>query len=140
MWPAAAVRAAGVGGGMCSARKLLRGGAGSAGGECDEDGAAPAGRVEEPDHGASPRRRRPQDEGEQVSAGARAAGWRLGTRRAVDGRGRARWKCPPEPHLKTTRQLALRGRAVRSNSEHCTRPGRGGRTARTEDREARVGA
>lgn len=78
MWPAAAVRTAGVGGGMCSARKLLRGGAG--GGERDEDGAAPAGLAEEREPGASPRRRQPQDEGEQVSAGTRAAGWRLGTR------------------------------------------------------------
>lgn len=63
MWPAAAVRTARVGGGMCSARKLLRGGTG--GGECDEDGAAPAGRAEEREPGASPLRGRPQDEGEQ---------------------------------------------------------------------------
>lgn len=71
MWPAAAVRTARVGGGMCSARKLLRGGTG--GGECDEDGAAPAGRAEEREPGASPLRGRPQDEGEQVSTGHRVA-------------------------------------------------------------------
>ncbi|XP_038167491.1 uncharacterized protein FAM241A [Arvicola amphibius] len=48
---------------MCSAGELLRGGAGS--GERDEDGAAPAEPVEEREPGASPRRRRRQDEGEQ---------------------------------------------------------------------------
>lgn len=73
MWPAAAVRAGGVSGGMCSAGELLRGGAG--GGERDEDGAAPAEPAEEREPRASPRRRRRQDEGEQVSAGrGQAAG------------------------------------------------------------------
>lgn len=74
MWPAAAVRTVGVGGGMCSAGELLRGGAGG-GGECDEDRAAPAEQAEEREPRASPRRRRRQDEGEQVSAGrGQAAG------------------------------------------------------------------
>ncbi|XP_051021607.1 uncharacterized protein FAM241A [Acomys russatus] len=48
---------------MCSAGELLWGGAG--GGECDEDGAAPAVRAVEREPGASPRRGRPQGEGEQ---------------------------------------------------------------------------
>ncbi|XP_040607739.1 uncharacterized protein FAM241A [Mesocricetus auratus] len=48
---------------MCSAGELLRGGAG--GGECDEDGAAPAEQAEEREPRASPRRRRRQDGGEQ---------------------------------------------------------------------------
>ncbi|CAH6789076.1 Fam241a [Phodopus roborovskii] len=49
---------------MCSAGEVLRGGAG--GGERDEDGAAPAERAEEREPRASPRRRRLQDEGEQM--------------------------------------------------------------------------
>ncbi|XP_031318239.2 uncharacterized protein FAM241A [Camelus dromedarius] len=64
-------RAAGVGGGMCSARELLGGGGGGSGGEQDEDQDALAERAAvvgtELESGASPRRRgrRPQEEPEQ---------------------------------------------------------------------------
>uniref|UniRef100_A0A8C0Z610 DUF4605 domain-containing protein n=1 Tax=Canis lupus familiaris TaxID=9615 RepID=A0A8C0Z610_CANLF len=68
--PPAAVPAAGVGDGMCSAGDLLGGGGGGGGGERDEDRDALAERPvagTEPEPGASPRRRgqRPLEEREQ---------------------------------------------------------------------------
>lgn len=131
--PPAAVRAAGVGDGMCSAGELLGGSSGgSSGGERDEDGDALAERPvagTEPEPGASPRRRRqrPLEEREQVSGEGRRgpAGFPSPTRRRREVGGRAapvlcsawgagrcgvRGSCPEE-RLDCARWAGLRGRA-----------------------------
>lgn len=96
--PPAAVPAAGVGDGMCSAGELLGGGGGgggggSSGGERDEDGDALAERLvagTEPEPGASPRRRgqRPLEEREQVSGEGRGGAARPVSRAPPGGGGK----------------------------------------------------